>query len=454
MGNIFACIIRSQVNALDIGSLSHNYVKRCASCGSRQYTSSTNCRFCGGRVYEVSDAAAATASSGAAGRRRAAHNANVLSSQANGAHSSIPVILAHDPETDQIIRYVQDYRGQLVRISGPSPEGFRMRSDHPDYLISNSGRIERGDEDDDQKVIDAEKLRDELDLLPKTLDINTAQRADSLDELGRILASLTSSVSLSVRADTTTSGLRLRSLGSGRVTDGVGTKVELSEADRVEGSAGLSVGCSSTCSEDYSGEDTRQDLDRAIDNAHQLVTCPVCLSEYCDSLSLPCGHSFCLMHIGDIATESSPSCPMCREAIPGVVITIGRIMKGSVTIAGKDNETQNRSRGRGIIEATDTQGRRVIVIPSAGLGFKDSTETYEESIQSLPKDVLESLRNDDLEESVRTFRRLAEEASGLTSKSDANDDEMVSPRAKGSTSSCRFMPQGARKRNKMKTKTS
>ena len=29
MGNIFACIIRSQVNVLDIGSLSHNYVKRC-----------------------------------------------------------------------------------------------------------------------------------------------------------------------------------------------------------------------------------------------------------------------------------------------------------------------------------------------------------------------------------------------------------------------------------------
>lgn len=363
----------------------------------------------------MSDAAAATASSGAAGRRRAAHNANVLSSQANGAHSSIPVILAHDPETDQIIRYVQDYRGQLVRISGPSPEGFRMRSDHPDYryLISNSGRIERGDEDDDQKVIDAKKLREELHLLPKTLDINTAQRADSLDELGRILASLASRVSLSVKGDTATVGLRLRSLGSGRLTDGKGTKVELSEADRVEGSAGLSVGCSSTCSEDYSGEDTRQDLDRAIDNARQLVTCPVCLSEYCDSLTLPCGHSFCLMHISDIATECSPSCPMCREAIPGVVITIGRIMKGSVTIAGKDNETKNRTRGRGIIEATDTQGRRVIVIPSAGLGLKDSTETYEESIQSLPKDVLESLRNDDLEESVRTFRRLAEEASGL-----------------------------------------
>ena len=133
--------------------------------------------------------------------------------------------------------------------------------------------------------------------------------------------------------------------------------------------------------------------------------------------------------------------------MPGVVITIGRIMKGSVTIAGKNNETKTGTRGRGIIEATstDTQGRRVIVIPSAGLGFKDSTETYEESIQSLPKDVLESLRNDDLEESVRTFRRLAEEASGLASKSDANDDEMVSPRAKGSTSSCRFMPQSETK---------
>ena len=384
MGNIFACIIRSQVNALDIGSLSHNYVKRCASCGSRQYTSSTNCRFCGGRVYEVSDAASAAATA----RRAAAHNANVLSSQVNGAHSSIPVILAHDPETDQIIRYVQDYRGQLVRISGPSPEGFRMRSDHPDYLISNSGRMERGDEDD-PKVIDAERLREELDLLPKTLDINAAQRADSLDELGRILASLTSRVSLSVRADTVTSGLRLRSLGSGRVTDGIGTKVELSEADRVKRGAGSAY--------------TRQDLDRAIDNARQLVTCPVCLSEYCDSLTLPCGHSFCLMHIGDVATKSSPSCPMCREAIPGVVITIGRIMT-----------------------------------------------TYEKNIQSLPKDILESLRNDDLEESVRTFRRLAEEASGLTTKNNANDD-VVSPRAKGSTSSRRFMPQGARRRNKMRS---
>ena len=387
MGNIFACIIRSQVNALDIGSLSHNYVKRCASCGSRQYTSSTNCRFCGGRVYEVSDAAAATASSGR--RRAAAHNTNVLSSQVNGAHSSIPVILAHDPETDQIIRYVQDYRGQLVRISGPSPEGFRMRSDHPDYLLSNRGRMERGDENDDPKVIDAKRLREELNMLPMTLDINTAQRADSLDELGRILASLTSRVSLSVKGDTATVGLRLRSLGSGRLTDGKGNKVELFEADRVKGGAGSAY--------------TRQDLDRAIDNARQLVTCPVCLSEYCDSLTLPCGHSFCLMHIGDVATKSSPSCPMCREAIPGVVITIGRIMT-----------------------------------------------TYEKNIQSLPKDILESLRNDDLEESVRTFRRLAEEASGLTTKNNANDD-VVSPRAKGSTSSRRFMPQGARRRNKMRS---
>jgi hypothetical protein len=304
--------------------------------------------------------------------------------------------------------------------------------------------MERGDEDDPPKVIDAEKLREELDLLPKTLDINTSQRADSLDELSRILASL-SRVSLSARADTATSGLRLRSLGSGRLTDGKGNKVELSEADRVKGGAGSAY--------------TRQDLDQAIDNARQLVSCPVCLSNFNDSLTLPCGHSVCLPHIGDIATESSPSCPMCREAIPGVVITIGRIMKGSVTIAGKDNETKRsidleeittaNTRGQDFIEATDTQGRRVIVIPS--LGFKDSTKTYEEeNIQSLPKDILVSLRNDDLEESVRTFHRLAEEASGITSKSDANDD-MVSPRGKGSIpkSSRRFMPQGARKRNKI-----
>jgi len=442
MGNIFACIIRSQVNVFDIGSLSHNYVKRCASCGSRQYTSSSNCRFCGGRVYEVDHAsdAATTASSGT-GRRRAAHNANVLSSQVNGAHSSIPVVLAHDPETNQIIRYVQDYRGQLVRISGPSPEGFRMRSDHPDYLLSNSGRMGRGEEDE-QKEIGVEKLREELGLLPKTLDINTVQRADSLDELHRILASLAQSrgspaaddgvgrVSLSVSAHSAT-GLRLRSLRSGRLTDGEVAKVELSEADPVDGCTGLHVGPST--SEHCSGEYTRQDLDHAIDNARQLLSCPVCLSEYSNSLTLPCGHSLCLLHIGDVATKSSPSCPMCREPIPGAVITIGRIMKGTVTIAANGDETKNRkedleeiptdnSRGRRIIEATDTQGRRVIVIPSVGLPnlFKDSTEACEENIQSLHKDVLESLRNEGLEDSVRMFRRLVEEANGLSSKTDAN----------------------------------
>ena len=432
---------------LDIGSLSHNYVKRCASCGSRQYTSSNHCRFCGGQVYEVtSDAAAASASAsaatragagGAGRRRRAAHNANVLSTQVNGAHASIPVILAHDPETDQIIRYVQDYRGQLVRISGPSPEGFRMRSDHPDYLLSSSGRMARGGEDE-QKDITIEKLRKEVDSLPKTLDINMDQIADSIDELNSILASLTASHGSPDDGDGrgslgdsthSASGLSLRSLGSGRVTDEKGATVELVERARVrDGGSGSSPSDHCVC------RYNQQDLDHAIEHTRQLLSCPVCLSEYNDCLTLPCGHSLCLLHIADMATTASPSCPICREALPSALVTIGHVLKGTIKIAGHDDDktTTGRtpdetpassvSRSRGL-ETTDSQGRRVVVLPSVGSPdlSKYNSEACEENMKALPKDILEILRNEGLQENVITFQRLAEKANGLSSKIKQND---------------------------------
>lgn len=474
MGNIFACIIRSQVNVLDIGSLSHNYVKRCASCGSRQYTSSNNCRFCGGQVYEVDahtpDAAATSASSARAGaggagrRRRAAHNANVLSTQVNGAHASIPVILAHDPETDQIIRYVQDYRGQLVRISGPSPEGFRMRSDHPDYLLSNSGRMIRGDEDE-QKEITVEKLREEVDSLPKTLDINMDQIADSIDELNTILASLAhyshgspddGDRRCNLGGSThSTSSLRLRSVGSGRITNEKGATVELA-ARVVDGGSGS--GPSEHCNCRYN----QQDLNHAIEHARQLLSCPVCLSEYNDCLTLPCGHSLCLLHIGDMATKkTSPSCPICREALPSALVTIGHVLKGTIEIAGcvDDKTTTGRTldetpassvlRGRGL-ETMDSQGRRVIVLPSVGSPDLSNynCEACGGNMKALPNDIIEILRNEGLQENVTTFRRLTEKADGLSSKIKQNEIVVT---ASTSSNTIKF---GRRQKKKNKNKTS
>ena len=340
-----------------------------------------------------------------------------------------------------------------------------MRLDHPDYLLSNNGRMVR-DGEDEQKDITIKKLREEADSLPKTLDINMDQIADSIDELTTILSSLTHSHgvpddgggqdTLGGNAHSSASGLRLRSLGSGRVTDEKEATVELAKRSRVV-DGGSGSGPSDHCFCRY----TQQDLDRAIEHARQLLSCPVCLSEYNDCLTLPCGHSLCLLHIGDMVTKkTSPSCPICREALPSALVIIGRVLKGTIKIAGgEDDKTitgrtldetsaTSVSRGRGL-ENTDSQGRRVIVLPSVRSPpdlSKYNSETCEENIKSIPKDILEILRNEGLQENVTTFRRLAEKANGLPSKIKQNDTMVP---ASTSSHSIKF---GRRRKRKNKNK--
>ena len=340
-----------------------------------------------------------------------------------------------------------------------------MRSDHPDYLLSNSGRMVRGGEDE-EKDITIEKLREEVESLPKTLDINMDQIADSFDELNSILASLTASHgspddgdgrgSLGGSAHSCSSGLRLRLLGSGRVSEEKGATVELAERARVR-DGGSGSGPSDHCFCRYN----QQDLDHAIEHARQMLSCPVCLSEYNDCLTLPCGHSLCLLHIGDMATTASPSCPICREALPSALVTIGHVLKGTIQIAGHDDDksTTGRtpdetpassvSRGRGL-ETTDSQGRRVIVLPSVGSPdlSKDNSAACEENKKPIPKDILQILRNEGLQENVTTFQHLAEKANGLSSKVKQNDT--VVP-ASTSSKTIKF---SAGRKNKNKNKTS
>ena len=116
------------------------------------------------------------------------------------------------------------------------------------------------------------------------------------------------------------------------------------------------------------------------------------------------------------------------------MVTIGCVLKGAIKIAaGEDDKTttgrtldettaSSVSRGRGL-ETTDCQGRRVIVLPSVRSPdlSKDDSETCEENLKLIPKDILEILRNEGLQENVTTFRRLAEKANGLPSKIKQND---------------------------------
>ena len=413
MGNIFACLIRSQVNTFSLGSLSHNYAKRCTSCAARQYTSSDTCRFCGGNVVDLDPADAAHHREGDAGDgrnpalRRAAHNANVLSAQTAG--HSIPVILAHDPETNGIIRYVQDHRGMLIRISGPTGDGRSMRSDHPDAILESDGLGS-----DHGKAMDVEKLQQELDYLPRTNDggmeeIEQAVRdlADMVEvdnEASHLSPSQSSFVVPTINASTcshNSTGLRLRSIGSGRMTESGARIAPLLQQHQAERSMRRRDVTRDTT------KYTSYDIAQALEHTRQLLSCPVCLSEYNAPLTLPCGHSLCATHLGDVAKQSA-SCPICREAIPPCLVKLGRYLKSRELPTVTDT-----SAGK---EARDDHGRRVVIMSNPHTCIELSgTEKGKAGMNGtcggecdLPAEIIGKIQNEDLVDNVDLLRRLAD----------------------------------------------
>lgn len=423
MGNIFACLIRTEVNTFSLGSLSHSYAKRCTSCASRQYTSSNTCRFCGGNVVELDPADAAHHHRHRDGRqnplRRAAGGASALSAQSAG--HSIPVILAHDPETDQIIRYVQDHRGMLIRISGPGGDGRSMRSEHPDAILGSSA----GGDRDNVNVMDTdlEKLRQELGYLPKTNDGNMADieqavqdladtlqvdRRTSLPPPSQAFVDVPSTKDNTSTGGNSSNGLQLRSIGSGRMTESgarivplLQHKRQIKPPMRKKDVAGVKV------------EFTQHDITQAIEHTRQLLSCPVCLSEYTTPVTLPCGHSLCASHLGDIAKKTA-SCPICRDALPPCLIKLGRYMKSRTQPTTMDNSVGKETR--------DYQGRRVVIVgnphtaEARGRGKDIDGDTISGGDGNLPAEVIAKVKNEDLLDSVEMLEKLVEIAEERRSK--------------------------------------
>jgi len=421
MGNIFACLIRTEVNTFSLGSLSHNYAKRCTSCASRQYTSSNRCRFCGGNVVELDPADAARHRDGGNLLRRAASDGNASSVQSAG--HSIPVILAHDPDSDQIISYVRDHRGMLIRISGPGGDGRSMRSEHPDAILGDSSG---GDRDDANMMdVDLEKLRQELGDLPKTSDGNMADIEQAVQDLADILQvdRRTSVLASSSQAyvdmpstkdgtgstgDNSSNGLQLRSIGSGRMTESgarivplLQHKRQVKPLARKKDVAGVKV------------EFTQYDITQGIEDTRQLLSCPVCLSEYTTPVTLPCGHSLCASHLGDIAKKTA-SCPICRDALPPCLIKLGRYMKSRTQPATIYTSARKETR--------DYQGRRVVIVSNPytaeerGRGKGDGIDTISDGDSNLPADIVAKLQNEDLVDSVEMLGKLVEIAEERRSK--------------------------------------
>lgn len=84
--------------------------------------------------------------------------------------------------------------------------------------------------------------------------------------------------------------------------------------------AGASKGVDAHCGEvtgmtTVSSQDRRPSLDRAIDEAIESISCPVCLEVISKPVLLSCGHSLCSKHVKCLAKGS---CPVCRATFgPG-----------------------------------------------------------------------------------------------------------------------------------------
>jgi len=68
----------------------------------------------------------------------------------------------------------------------------------------------------------------------------------------------------------------------------------------------------SSTTADLEGLNRRQLIEDALQSAVESVQCAVCLTEYRSPITLPCGHSLCCSHVGEIGTK----CPICRVELP------------------------------------------------------------------------------------------------------------------------------------------